>query len=89
MRFGKLKDDPWKYGKIIVGNVTPAFVQMLLSQPKPTDIELENKQYAITEMAPAAVVQPGLYNMVSRAQLAFNITYIEPEFCFIYGTVII
>lgn len=43
LRFGKLKDDPWKYGKIIVGNVTPAFVQMLLSQPKPTDIELENK----------------------------------------------
>ena len=43
LRYGRLKEDPWKYGKIIVGNVTPAFVQMLLSQPKPTDIELENK----------------------------------------------
>lgn len=38
-----LKDDHWQYGKIIVGDVTPAFVQMLLNQPKPTDTELENK----------------------------------------------
>ena len=43
LRYGKLKDDDWQYGKIITGEVTPAFVQMLLSQPKPTDIELENK----------------------------------------------
>ena len=43
LQYGQLKEDAWKYGKIIVGNVTPAFVQMLLSQPKPTDIELENK----------------------------------------------
>ena len=43
LRYGKLKDDDWRYGKIITGDVTPEFVQMLLSQPKPTDIELENK----------------------------------------------
>ena len=43
LRYGKLKDDDWQYGKIITGEVTPAFVQMLLSQPKPTDIEIENK----------------------------------------------
>ena len=43
LRYGKLKDDDWRYGKIITGEVTPAFVQMLLSQPKPTDIEIENK----------------------------------------------
>ena len=43
LRYGKLKDDDWRYGKIITGDVTPAFVQMLLSQPKPTDIEIENK----------------------------------------------
>lgn len=43
LRYGKLKDDDWQYGKIITGEVTPEFVQMLLSQPKPTDIELENK----------------------------------------------
>ena len=43
LRYGKLKDDDWQCGKIITGDVTPAFVQMLLSQPKPTDIEIENK----------------------------------------------
>ena len=43
LRYGKLKDDDWRYGKIITGDVTPEFVQMLLSQPKPTDIEIENK----------------------------------------------
>lgn len=43
LRYGKLKDDDWQYGKIITGEVTPEFKQMLLSQPKPTDIELENK----------------------------------------------
>ena len=43
LRYGKLKDDDWRYGKIITGEVTPEFVQMLLSQPKPTDIEIENK----------------------------------------------
>lgn len=43
LRYGKLKDDDWRHGKIIVGNVTPGFVQMLLGQPKPTDTELYNK----------------------------------------------
>ena len=43
LRYGKLKDDDWRYGKIVTGDVTPEFVQMLLSQPKPTDIEIENK----------------------------------------------
>lgn len=43
LQYGKLKDDDWRHGKIIVGDVTPEFVQMLLSQPKPTDIEIENK----------------------------------------------
>jgi len=43
LQYGKLKDDDWKYGKIIVGAVTPQFVQMLLNLPKPTDTEIENK----------------------------------------------
>ena len=43
LQYGKLKDDDWRHGKIIAGDVTPEFVQMLLSQPKPTDIEIENK----------------------------------------------
>lgn len=43
LQYGHLKDDDWRHGKIITGDVTPEFVQMLLSQPKPTDIEIENK----------------------------------------------
>jgi len=43
LQYGKLKDDDWQYGKIIVGNVTPDFAQMLLSQPKPADTEIYNK----------------------------------------------
>ena len=43
LRYGTLKDDDWQYGKIITGDVTPEFVQMLLGQPKPTDTEIDNK----------------------------------------------
>ena len=43
LQYGKLKDDDWRHGKIITGDVTPEFVQMLLSQSKPTDTEIENK----------------------------------------------
>ncbi len=43
LRYGKLKDDDWRYGKIIVGDVTPEFKEMLLTQPKPSDTEIYNK----------------------------------------------
>ena len=43
LQYGKLKDDDWQYGKIIVGDVTLEFVQMLLNQRKPADTELYNK----------------------------------------------
>ena len=43
LRYGRLKDDNWQYGKIITGDITPEFVQMLLEQPKPTDTEIDNK----------------------------------------------
>ncbi len=43
LRYGKLKDTDWRYGKIIVGDVTPEFEEMLLTQPKPSDIEIYNK----------------------------------------------
>ena len=43
LRYGRLKDDDWHYGKIITGDITPEFVQMLLEQPKPTDTEIDNK----------------------------------------------
>ena len=43
LRYGKLKDDDWRHGKIITGDVTPEFKQMLISQPKPADTEIYNK----------------------------------------------
>ena len=43
LKFGKLKEDDWKYGKIITGKVTAEFIEMILAQPKPTDIETANK----------------------------------------------
>ncbi|MBR6536659.1 MAG: hypothetical protein IKT67_05615 [Lachnospiraceae bacterium] len=43
LRYGKLKESDWTYGKMIEGNVTPEFSDMLLSMPKPQNIELENK----------------------------------------------
>ena len=43
LQYGRLKDDDWQYGKMIIGDVTPEFVQMLLGQSKPTDTEIDNK----------------------------------------------
>ncbi|MBQ6845314.1 MAG: hypothetical protein IJO60_11855 [Agathobacter sp.] len=43
LQYGVLKDDDWKYGKIITGNVTQEFCDMLLGMPKPQDTELDNK----------------------------------------------
>ena len=42
-KFGKLKESDWTYGKVITGEVTAEFAEMLLAQPKPTDIEAANK----------------------------------------------
>jgi len=43
LQYGKLKDGDWKYGKIITGEVTPQFIDMLLGQHKPADTEAYNK----------------------------------------------
>jgi len=43
LKYGKLKEDDWKYGKIITGKVTTEFIEMILAQPKPADIEAANK----------------------------------------------
>ena len=43
LQYGNLKEDDWQYGKIVSGDVTPAFAQMLLGQPKPSDTEIYNK----------------------------------------------
>lgn len=43
LQYGKLKNDDWKYGKIITGTVTMEFIKMILEQPKPGDVEIYNK----------------------------------------------
>ena len=43
LQYGSLKDDDWRHGKIIIGDVTPEFVQMRLDHPKPADTEIYNK----------------------------------------------
>ncbi len=43
LEYGTFKETDWWYGRVIVGTVTEAFVEMLLSQPKPTDTEAANK----------------------------------------------
>lgn len=43
LRYGKIKESDWTYGKMITGDVTPEFSDMLITMPKPQDTELENK----------------------------------------------
>ena len=43
LKYGNLKESDWKYGKIVAGNVTKEFIDMILSMPKPQDIEIYNK----------------------------------------------
>lgn len=42
LRYGQFKGD-WAYGKVVSGEVTPDFVEMILNQPKPADTEIYNK----------------------------------------------
>ena len=43
LQYGELKADDWNHGKIIIGKVTPQFIEMLMNLPKPTDTEIYNK----------------------------------------------
>lgn len=43
LQYGKLKEAEWSYGKVIEGTVTKAFVDFLLTLPKPADTEIYNK----------------------------------------------
>ncbi|MBQ7049947.1 MAG: hypothetical protein IJN87_04880 [Firmicutes bacterium] len=43
LNYGELVETSWQWGKIIAGDVTPAFIEMVLELPKPTDTELFNK----------------------------------------------
>ena len=42
-RFGQRREDPWPYGVIVDGEVTEAFAEMVLSQPRPADQEVTRK----------------------------------------------
>ncbi len=43
LKYGTLKESDWKYGKIITGEVTPEFINMLLKMPKAQDTDIFNK----------------------------------------------
>lgn len=40
LKYGTLKEDEWKYGKIITGEVTSEFKKMLLEMPKPQNVDI-------------------------------------------------
>lgn len=41
--YGTLQKNDWQYGKIIRGQVSPEFIQMMTHLPKPQDNEVYNK----------------------------------------------
>ena len=43
LKYGVLKEDEWKYGKIITGEVTSEFKKMLLEMPKPQNVDIFKK----------------------------------------------
>ena len=61
LQYGKLKDDDWKYGKIITGDVTPQFIEMILTLPKPADTEIYNKMTPFFNVFLDDVFQSGHY----------------------------
>ena len=43
LKYGNLKEDDWKYGKIITGEVTAEFIEMILAQPNQPILKLPIK----------------------------------------------
>ncbi len=43
LRYGTLKESDWTYGKMIAGEVTPEFSEMLLTTPKPETVDSYGK----------------------------------------------
>ena len=37
LRYGQLKETDWAYGKVVSGEVTPDFIEMILNRPRPAD----------------------------------------------------
>ncbi|MGI6181169.1 MAG: hypothetical protein ACOYIE_03725 [Agathobaculum sp.] len=44
LQYGTRKDTGWQYGTVIAGPVTPAFTQMLLHLPQPSDTHPDAKK---------------------------------------------
>ena len=43
LRYGKMKESKWRHGMVVEGEVTEAFRDMLLGEPKPKDTGTYNK----------------------------------------------
>ena len=43
LKFGSIKQSKWKSGYIVIGKITPEFVDFLLNLPKPSDTYAYNK----------------------------------------------
>ena len=43
LKYGRIKKDKWKYGKIVEGDVTQQFTDFVLGFKKPDDTEIYNK----------------------------------------------
>ena len=44
LKYGKYKDNTWPLGKVITGNITSDFIDMLINLPRPTDTEIYYKR---------------------------------------------
>jgi len=44
LKYGTVKEDSWKLGKVISGDITEEFINMLINLPRPTDTEIYYKR---------------------------------------------
>ena len=44
LKYGKIKEDSWELGKVISGDITEEFINMLVNLPRPTDTEIYYKR---------------------------------------------
>ena len=44
LKYGTIKENSWELGKVISGNITDEFINMLINLPRPTDTEIYYKR---------------------------------------------
>ena len=44
LKYGTLKEHPWELGKVISGEITDEFINILINLPRPTDTEVYYKR---------------------------------------------